>query len=307
MHRSPGVSSVPPAMPRTMDDEQFAVHAAHEEHHWWFTGRRTILRTIVDRLLAQDANALVLDVGSGTGSTVAALSKSYRVIGVEPSADAIRRARERFPFCEFVHGYAPASIGDRMHDVRLVTMMDVLEHVRDDHRLLSDVVHACRPGTWFVLTVPADMSLWSAHDVALGHYRRYNASALSALWKNLPVSCELLAPLNRRLEPVIRLVRGLQRLRLTGHGAAGTDLSLPAPTLNQILHRVFAGESREILRSLGKRQSIPAGRGVSLLAVLRRQPHESTRELRTVVDARGKPTTIMIHPRRSCDSRDRNL
>jgi SAM-dependent methyltransferase len=292
-------------MPRAMDEEQFAAHAAHEDRHWWFTARRAILRDVVDKLLDRDRDALVMDVGCGTGSTVAELSRTYRVLGVEPSAAAVRRARAKYPGCEFVHGTAPAVVGPRIAEVRLVTLTDVLEHVRDDRRLLADVVHACRPGTWFVLTVPADMSLWSEHDVALGHYRRYDASGLASLWRDMPVSCELLAPLNRRLEPVVRLVRGLRRWWGGGRGAAGTDLSLPAPPLNRLLHRVFAAEADGILRSLAERRPVSAGRGVSLLAILRREPDRSPVGGQRGSGTPDSPVEILIDPRHRSDVRDR--
>jgi hypothetical protein len=204
-----------------------------------------------------------------------------------------------------VHGTAPAAVGPRINEVRLVTMTDVLEHVRDDRSLLADVVQACPSGTWFILTVPADMSLWSDHDVVLGHYRRYDASGFCALWRDLPVSCELLAPLNRRLEPVVRLVRGFRRFWGGGRGAAGTDLSLPAPPLNRLLHHVFAAESDGILRSLAERRLVAAGRGVSLLAILRRHPHRSPMGGCSGSGAPGSPLEILVDPRLSSDVRDR--
>lgn len=257
---------------QVMDEKQFAAHAAHEDLHWWFTARRQIVRCIIKKLLSGDhRDVLLLDVGSGTGATVADLSKTYRVVGVEPSAEAVRLARQKYPTCEFIEGLAPHALADRIHQVRLVTMMDVLEHVADDRGLLSDVVMACSPGTWFVITVPADMTLWSDHDVVLGHYRRYDPNSLSSLWKSLPVSCHLLSPLNRRLEPVIRLFRTLKPAWLGRRGAAGTDLSIPPVLFNYVLHRVFAGESRGLMAGLNHGRIDCQGRGVSLMAVLRRE------------------------------------
>jgi SAM-dependent methyltransferase len=282
-----------------MDDVQFAAHSAHEDRHWWFTARREILLGIIGKLLSdEERRPLVLDVGSGTGATVAELAKKYRVIGVEPSAAAVRRAREKYPFCEFVEGSAPHAIGERIRDVRLVTMMDVLEHVADDYRLLADVVDACSPGTWFVLTVPADMSLWSEHDVVLGHYRRYDAQGLAALWQSLPVSCHLLAPLNRRLEPVVRFVRTIRPPWLGRRGAAGTDLALPAEPLNQFLHRVFAGESQELLKGLDEHRVNVRGKGVSLVAVLRREPSDSAVVGKGADRLESEPHEIVVNPRR---------
>lgn len=261
-----------------MDDEHYAVHAAHEDRHWWFLARRRILVDIITQLLAAEKQRpLVADIGCGTGATVAALAGRFSAIGVDPSRAAIRLAREKYPACEFLEGTAPAVLGERMADIRGIVMSDVLEHVPDDEALLRSVVEAATPGTWLVLTVPADMSLWSAHDEVLGHHRRYDAEAFAALWGSLPVSCRLLAPFNRRLEPIVRFVR---RIRLPGFraGADGTDLAMPIEPMNRLLYRVFAGEGRGLLRSLKAGAGAVPGRGVSLIAVLRREA-EAERDL----------------------------
>lgn len=62
----------------------------------------------------------------------------------------------------------------------VVTLLDVIEHVEDDRRLLADVVGAMRPGSVLVITVPALPWLWSPWDEQLGHHRRYTRASLRA-------------------------------------------------------------------------------------------------------------------------------
>lgn len=57
-------------------------------------------------------------------------------------------------------------------------LMDVLEHVDDDTRLLQGVERVLRPASEVVVTVPAHARLWSAHDEFLGHRRRYDRRQL---------------------------------------------------------------------------------------------------------------------------------
>jgi SAM-dependent methyltransferase len=255
-----------------MDARQYEAHAAYEDVHWWFLARRTILLDIITHLLAgEKGRPLVVDVGCGTGGTVAALAGHYDVLGVEPAAEAVAIARRRHPGCAFVEGTAPEAVAARIAEARVVLLTDVLEHVADDAGLLGSLVSGCRPDTWFVVTVPADMRLWSGHDEVLGHFRRYDPRGFAALWRSLPVACHLLAPFNTRLAPLVRFVRRFRPPGFRG-GAAGTDLMLPAAPLNALLYRVFAGESARLVRSLG-RGDISGGRsGVSLIAVLRRAP-----------------------------------
>lgn len=62
----------------------------------------------------------------------------------------------------------------------LVLMMDVLEHVDDDVGMLQEYSAKVPPGTTFLISVPAFQSLWSGHDVFLGHRRRYRLEQLEA-------------------------------------------------------------------------------------------------------------------------------
>ncbi len=52
-------------------------------------------------------------------------------------------------------------------------LLDVIEHVDDDLALVNDVVGRVRPGGLVLVSVPAWPQLFSAHDRALRHLRRY--------------------------------------------------------------------------------------------------------------------------------------
>jgi hypothetical protein len=122
-------------------------------------------------------------------------------------------------------------------------------------------------GSVLIVTVPADMALWSPHDVALGHYRRYDPAMLGAALGGLPVEVRLLSHFNTRLYPVVRAVRGVARAAGRASGREGTDLRPVAAPMNALLTRLFAGESRRLLAALSGRAA-PYPRGVSLMAVL---------------------------------------
>ena len=59
-----------------------------------------------------------------------------------------------------------------------VLALDVLEHLKDDAGALAEAARLLKPGGRLVLTVPAWPGLWSEHDVALGHHRRYRRADL---------------------------------------------------------------------------------------------------------------------------------
>jgi SAM-dependent methyltransferase len=255
-----------------MQAEQFQLHAQIEESHWWFVARRQIMRRLVERLVPPSLEKTVVDVGCGTGGNIAALADAYRCVGIDTSAEAIDLAQQRFPQVQFHCGFAPGGLGQDMGRANIVLMMDVLEHVENDVDLLTSVVDAATPGTYFLLTVPADMSLWSQHDESFGHFRRYDLASFRDLWAGLPVKTRLVSHYNSRLYPAIKLIRSLSQLRGRAAGASGTDFHLPNPLTNTCLKRVFEGESRALLNSLDDGR--PAyQQGVSLMAVLSKEPY----------------------------------
>jgi hypothetical protein len=63
-----------------------------------------------------------------------------------------------------------------------VTLLDVLEHTEDDAAFLANVVNDhLLPSGVALVSVPAWQSLFSRHDTALRHYRRYSPRQLSTL------------------------------------------------------------------------------------------------------------------------------
>jgi SAM-dependent methyltransferase len=276
-----------------MHSAQFELHATLEDSHWWFVARRRIVRRLIDHLLepqvagknraASPARAsakpseatepnrpLIIDVGCGTGANIASLSDRYRCVGIDTSTEAIQWARQRFGHVRFIEGYAPRDLGNLVREARLITMMDVLEHVEDDFELLSSILAECSAGAYILLTVPADLSLWSKHDETFGHYRRYDPVRFARLWAGLPVETMLLSHYNSRLYPLIKAARKFNRIFRRSAGEYGTDFSLPLKPVNWTFESIFAGEG-EMLFDMLTHGEEGYEHGVSLIAVLRRK------------------------------------
>jgi SAM-dependent methyltransferase len=75
-----------------------------------------------------------------------------------------------------IHGVTPSrQAPEGTFDAAL--LLDVIEHVEDDVALVADVAARVRPGGFVLVSVPAWPALFSAHDVALHHHRRYSPAA----------------------------------------------------------------------------------------------------------------------------------
>ncbi len=255
-----------------MQTEQFQLHAHIEQRHWWFVARRRIMRRLIAEVLPPSPETTIIDVGCGTGANIASLADEYECIGIDTSGEAIELAGQRFPRVRFLAGRAPGDLGEQVKRAKLFTLMDVLEHVPDDFAVLSELLAASTPGTYFLITVPADEALWSPHDESFGHYRRYDLDRFERLWADLPVSVPLVSYFNSRLYPLIRMIRDRGRRRGQSAGDAGTDFWMPAWPLNGLLTATFAGEARVLSGLLRGRRQHGYSRGASLVAMLRREP-----------------------------------
>lgn len=227
------------------------------------------MHRIVHNATPVNQRQLIIDVGCGTGANIASFNNNYRCIGIDISNIGINLARKRFPLVKFICGSAPDDIAKEMKNASLILMTDVLEHVCDDFDLFSRILAQIPPGAYMLVTVPANISLWSAHDISLDHYRRYDQERLMAIWDGLPVATHLLSYFNTRLLPVVKSVRTLNRIFGKHGGKYGTDLSMPPDIINKTLIKIFAGESNRLLAVLNGNKR-PYSDGVSMIALLQK-------------------------------------
>ncbi|MCY7338719.1 MAG: class I SAM-dependent methyltransferase [Sphingomonas bacterium] len=241
-----------------MDRAVFDRMAELDQHHWWFTARRRILAEVVRRVVRPPADARILELGCGTGHNLSMLGQFGRVEASELDASARALAAQRLG--RPVEQAALPDLGMFPADrYDLVALLDVLEHVVDDKGSLAAIMTRLKPGGALLLTVPANPWMWSAHDFAHHHHRRYRKAEIAALAREAGFTIELLSPFNSLLFPLIAAVRVIGKVR--GHDSA--DDALPAKPVNAMLDRIFGIEAALIGR-------LPFPFGVSLVAVLRR-------------------------------------
>ncbi len=231
--------------------------ADFDQQHWWYVARRKILSEVIGRLVPLPAKARVLEIGCGTGHNLAMLQQFGQVDACELDSEARRLASRRLgrPVHE---ARLPDLSAFEPHSYDMIALLDVLEHVEDDAAALRAIHGLLKPGGSLVLTVPANKWMWSGHDVAHHHHRRYARADLRKLITGCGYESRLLTYFNSLLFPLIASVRLFNKL--TGRHEA--DDALPPPIVNTLLETIFALEAKIIGRA-----DMPAG--VSLLAVVR--------------------------------------
>jgi SAM-dependent methyltransferase len=245
-----------------MDAQLMRAMLAVDDRHWWYRGRRRILRAELDRL-PLPAGAQILDAGCGSGRTMAELERYGQVRGIELSPEAAGVARSR-GHGEVVTGpLEQLPWDDATFD--LITCLDVLEHVPDERAAMQELARVCKPGGWTVLTVPAYQALWSYHDEVNHHYRRYGRRTLRAAVTGAGWRIERMTSFNSLLLAPAATVRiAERRLRSRASSNGGSALHLGPRWINAALEAPLRLEARWLTRG-GK-----LALGLSLLAVLRK-------------------------------------
>lgn len=217
-----------------------------EDRHWWYRERRHLLA----RSVADLTPGTAVDVGAaGGGNTRVLQSLGWQAAALEygeqgaqvcaeRSLPVLRGDATRLPL-------APASVD-------LVVAFDVLEHLDDDKAAAAGVFEALRPGGTFLVAVPADPRLWSAHDDAVGHVRRYTRDTLGDLLAGAGFETEPMRSWNVLLRPVVAMRR---------RASTGSDLEELPRFVNTALTAVIASERYLPLHNLP---------GVSLLVRAKR-------------------------------------
>ena len=217
-----------------MDDLLLRQHLELEERHWWFVARRRILLSLLERNLPDRTNLDILDAGCGGGATMESLRRYGRVRGLEFAREAVTYSRERG------HDVIEGSI-ERMpfedESFDLALALDVIEHLPDDRPALEELRRVLRPGGSLLVTVPALRMLWSAHDEANGHHRRYTTGELRRRVEQADFEIVELSYFNTLLFPMILAARRLHRK------SGGSDVEEVSKPLNSLLERVFSCEA----------------------------------------------------------------
>lgn len=198
-----------------------------EDNHWWYRERRYLL----DRLIAGMPPGRALDVGAaGGGNTRVLQARGWQVAALEYGRDGAELAKARG--LSVLRADATA-IPAADESLDLVVAFDVLEHIVDHDAAVSEVRRVLRPGGTFLVAVPTDPALWSAHDVAVGHVRRYTRAGLLALLERGGLTIESADSWMVLLKPVVALRR---------RSTSGSDLAESHRLVNAGLRGIVALE-----------------------------------------------------------------
>lgn len=244
-----------------MNPEEYRKMYELEDRYWYFQGRKEIIGGLLDQWMPQDGrNLRILDVGCGTGLMLGKL----KAMGLNPVGADLHTLSMQYCRKRMIEKLVRADVTnlpfpDNSFDVILA--LDLIEHVEDDKGLLREFHRVAAPGAKVLITVPAHPYLWSEHDEALHHYRRYRKKPFLRLLKHLRFRpLRYTYAIGILYYPIV-LFRLTQRLLKRGINRPKTHLiDLPKP-INSFLIRLLQLEGR-----LLRKMNLPVG--LTILALV---------------------------------------
>ena len=198
-----------------------------EDEHWWYRERRHLLAKAIAGL----APGRALDVGAaGGGNTRVLRDHGWQAVALEYGADGAEVAAGR-GLATLRSDATSLPLADDSLD--LVVAFDLLEHLHDDDAAVAEVHRVLRPGGTYLIAVPADPRLWSSHDEAVDHVRRYTRPGLVDLLERGRFEVESVQSWNVLLRPVVAMRRKT---------SSGSDLDDQHPVVNFGLRTIITAE-----------------------------------------------------------------
>ncbi len=135
----------------------------------------------------------ILEIGGGIGNiSECFLNEGDRLMISEMQLEYCEIIRKRFENHPNLQGVIAMDIVDPEFDAKYASLfgsfdsvfaLNVVEHIEDDRKAISNCKKLLKQGGHLVILVPAFQSLFNHFDTALGHFRRYTARSLRPVFE----------------------------------------------------------------------------------------------------------------------------
>ena len=162
-----------------MQNQIYEIDAKIEKNHWWFVVRRQMFASYINSFSLNKKTAKILDIGSSSGTNLRMLQdlgfKNYH--GFDANLLSQKFCQDKKLGQVIIGDICNSNLESGAYDLIIAT--DVLEHILDDEKAISEIYRLLKPGGIALITVPCFMMLWSDHDKMLMHKRRYKLAEIS--------------------------------------------------------------------------------------------------------------------------------
>jgi len=284
--------------PKRMEQHTYAIMNRVEDTHWWFIGRRAILRSFMESLCdssrfkvqgsksEESSEFRVQGSRSEDDSNLTETDSEPKTLNSEPArilrildigcgtganlemlaefgdAEGVDVSDEALEFCKskglIVHKGLAEELPFENGEFDLVTALDVVEHLDDDIAGLKEMYRVVRDGGRALVFVPAFMWLWGVQDDISNHRIRYTRIQIVARLEEAGFKVERSTYANITFFAPILLGRLI--MKLTGLKPESEN-NINVSALNGVFGSLFSAE-----RFWLKRANFPFGVSIVVTA-----------------------------------------
>ncbi len=161
-----------------MDYKDFEAGAT--KLHFWFRAKNDLIHILMSGIGKK--NLKILNVGAGRGDDLKVLNKFGSVYTIDIDKKALDAIPAGLCADKRLCDACSLSYPDNFFDI--VVSFDVFEHISGDKAAISEIYRVLKKDCPLVFSVPAFQFLFSSHDRALRHKRRYSKKMLRKLLSN---------------------------------------------------------------------------------------------------------------------------
>ena len=189
-----------------MDYKDYQVGKSSED--FWFKAKNNLIAILMDKTIKNENKKLkILNIGVGTGDDLKILNKYGENYIIDTNKKALDLIDKSFYKDKKVADACKLPFKESFFDI--VVAFDVFEHIQNDKKAISEVYRVLKNKGKLIFSVPAFQFIFSSHDRALEHQRRYNKKTLKNLLKNF--KAVKLNYWNSSLFPLVAIMRIIKK------------------------------------------------------------------------------------------------
>ena len=241
------------------DDRFYSQLATLEAKNFWFCSRNRLIIWALQRYFPQAKT--FFEIGCGTGFVLSGIEQAFSkltLFGSEIFTTGLGFAAGRLSKAELFQMDARKIPFENEFDI--IGAFDVLEHIKEDTTVLSEMYRAIKPAGGIMITVPQHPWLWSQADDSAHHVRRYRAKELKTKVERAGFKVVMMTSFVSLLLPLMLLSR-LQQRRPKQNYDPLSELRISG-WMNAILESILNLERTLIQLGI----SFPAGGSLLLIA-----------------------------------------
>lgn len=215
--------------------------------HFWYKARRELIDYILKKY-SKNKNCKILEIGCGTGNLIPIISTHGDYVGIEKNKNAYLEAQK----------YHKKIINKSIENLEItekydiICLFDVLEHIKDDHKAIEKVYSFLENSGIIIITIPAYNFLFSNHDIAMDHYRRYSKKNITKILRINKFKIIEMGYWNSLLFPIIAIIRIIKKVfsRTIKTKSFHSEIKTPPRIINKLIYNILKLENVLIKKNI---------------------------------------------------------